>query len=99
MAGRFLIIIVLLTVVSVAQQKPAPDKAKWEGLVAKIEHVLSHQGNTCPGQGLHIAIKDAAQIAENSVALVDYCPGGAYNDLDSGNEARSRPACARPFSH
>jgi hypothetical protein len=52
----------------------------WEGLVAKIGHVLSQQGITCSGQRLHIAIKDAAQIAGNSVALVDFCPGGAYTD-------------------
>jgi hypothetical protein len=80
MTKRFLIVIGLLAGASVAPQKPASDKAKWESLVPKIGNVLSQQGTTCPGQPLHIAIKDAARLAGNSVALVDFCPGGAYTD-------------------
>jgi hypothetical protein len=80
MTWRFLIIVALLAGASVAQDRAALDKAKWETLVSKIDTVLSRQGSTCPGQRLHIRIKDAAQIAGNSVALVDFCPGGAYTD-------------------
>lgn len=80
MTWRFLIIIGLLASASVAQNQPASDKAKWESLVSQIEHVLSREGTTCPGQPLHIGLKEAGQIAGNSVALVYFCPGGAYTD-------------------
>ena len=73
-------IVALLAEASVAQEKTAPDKTKWENLVPTIETVLSREGSRCPGQRLHIAIKDAAQFAGNSVALVNFCQGGAYTD-------------------
>jgi hypothetical protein len=49
-------------------------------LAPTIEKVLTAHGSTCPGQPLHIGIKDAAEFAGNSIALVDFCPGGAYTD-------------------
>jgi hypothetical protein len=79
MTGRFLVIIGLLASASVAQTS-ASDKSKWENLLPQIENVLSKEGTTCPGQPLHIGIKDAAQLAGNSIALVYFCPGGAYTD-------------------
>jgi hypothetical protein len=80
MTARFLGIVGLLASASVAQDTPASAKSKWENLVPQIENVLSKEGTTCPGQPLHIGIKDAEQLAGNSVALVYFCPGGAYTN-------------------
>lgn len=56
------------------------EKADWQALIPAIENVLTTNGTTCPGQRLQVGIKDAADLAGNSVALVDFCPGGAYTD-------------------
>jgi hypothetical protein len=78
-AWRFFLIAALLSP-ALAQNKPANEKARWEPLIPVIEAVLKQQGSTCPGQRLQVGIKDAAELAGNSVALVDFCPGGAYTD-------------------
>ena len=80
MLARFLIVVGLLSNASVAQDPHATDKSKWQNLTPQIEKVLSNEGETCPGQPLRVGIKDAAQLAGNSVALVYFCPGGAYTD-------------------
>ena len=75
-----LVIVGLMAISSVAQNQAAQEKNKWQRLAPKIESVLVEQGSTCPGQPPHIGIKDVAQLAGNSVALVYFCPGGAYTD-------------------
>jgi len=81
MTWRVILIAYLLAVVSVAQDKTtSSEKVKWEALVPAIETMLTRQGTTCPGQQLRVGIKDAAECAGNSVALVYFCPGGAYTD-------------------
>jgi hypothetical protein len=80
MTWLLLLITALLAGTSVAQDKPTPEKAKWETLAPTIKTVLVQQGSTCPGQPIRVGIKDAAELAGNSVALVNFCPGGAYTD-------------------
>jgi hypothetical protein len=80
MTWLLLLITALLAGTSVAQDKPTPEKAKWETLAPTIETVLVQQGSTCPGQPIRVGIKDAELLDGNSVALVDFCPGGAYTD-------------------
>src|SRR5262249_31645820 len=66
---------------SLAQHDPpSPERAKWQVLIPSIEKVLTAHGSTCPEQPLRVGIKDAADFAGNSVALVDFCPRGAYTD-------------------
>lgn len=74
-------LITLLATASVAQSKPpTPEQAHWQALTPAIENVLTTNGAKCPGQRLTVGIKDAAELAGNSVALVDFCAGGAYTD-------------------
>lgn len=88
MSWLLLLITALLSAAQVEQDKSSSEKAKWESLVPTIESVLVQQGSACPGQQLHISIKDAAEVAGNSVALVDFCPGGAYTDWIVAMRAR-----------
>lgn len=79
-----------------ACQGNAAERAKWENLIPAISDALSKQGTTCPGQQLRISIKDAVDLGGHSVALVDFCPGGAYTDwiavieLKNGQPVRAR---------
>jgi hypothetical protein len=57
-----------------------PEIAKWQALVPAIETTLTLQGLTCTDGTIRIGIVDAAEFAGLSVALVKYCPGGAYTD-------------------
>jgi hypothetical protein len=56
--------------------------AKWQALVPKIESLFA-PSSECPVEELHVNIVDAAEFhvpGGLSVALVDWCRGGAYTD-------------------
>jgi hypothetical protein len=81
MTSHILLAPVLMVGLSLAQdKKPSPEKTKWQALIPTIEQVLTAQGSMCSSQPLQVGIKDAAEIARSSVALVDFCAGGAYTD-------------------
>jgi hypothetical protein len=72
--------------------------AKWQALVPKIESLFA-PSSACPVEELHIEIVDAAEFhvpGGLSVALVDWCRGGAYTNwiiamhIEDGKPAVSR---------
>ena len=64
-----------------SQQPPGKEVKQWQALGPKIEKTLQEHGIQCPGQHLQIQIVDVAQIQGGpQVALVGYCPGGAYTE-------------------
>jgi hypothetical protein len=73
--------------VGLAQQSStnphAPAIAKWQALIPKIESLFEQRGYKCPAppEESQMAIVDAADFHNGlSVALVDWCHGGAYTD-------------------
>ncbi len=57
--------------------------AKWQALIPRIENLFAREGHHCPVEESHIEIVDAADFHVPdglSVALVDWCRGGAYTD-------------------
>jgi hypothetical protein len=84
--GKHILLAILLLTDTYAGGSPPSDKvaiaekAKWQALIPTIEGVLIRQGSTCPGQRMRVGIVDAAHVAGHSIALVDFCPGGAYTE-------------------
>jgi len=67
-----------MSVVPPQQKLDTAEIARWEALTEQIEDSLP--ANSCPGREPNIGIVNAADFGGDSVALVDYCPGGAYTD-------------------
>jgi hypothetical protein len=80
-------LLIFSVAVGVTQQRPQephPAVTKWQALIPRIKNVLARQGHgyECPRQWA-IGILDAADFPSAdhvSVALVDWCAGGAYTD-------------------
>lgn len=61
----------------------SPVIAKWQALIPKIETLFQRRGYKCPAppQESQIGIVDAVDFHDGtSIALVDWCHGGAYTD-------------------
>ncbi len=78
-------LLITFSTVGLAQQlstKPNPIAvAKWQALIPKIEALFEQRGYKCPAppEEAQIGIVDAADFDDElSVALVDWCHGGAY---------------------
>lgn len=105
--ARYACLLVFLLVIPFAWGRPQPRKsnaaaiAKWRALIPSIEGLLREKGyeHECGGNyKLRASIVDAANLTGDgpSIALVDYCPGGAYTDwivvmqLEEGRPAPAR---------
>lgn len=84
-----LIATLLFSAAGVSQQQPMKPKdvamAKWRVMMPAIENVLNEHDLHCnyPGGPWKPSIVDAAEFSSTdhmSVALVDWCNGGAYSD-------------------
>jgi hypothetical protein len=82
------LLIVSLSTVRYASGSPQQDdkteaeRAKWEGLMPKIESMLIGQEGMCPPDWkMHPGPLDSANFAGTSVALIDICPLGASTEL------------------
>ena len=100
--------VTVLLLVSIAGMAPAqlttPHAAaiaKWQGLVRAINKVLEEHNPKCHPDwvppSLDTRIVDAADFSSgDSVALVDYCNGGAYTDwIVAMNLEEGRPVLSR----
>lgn len=90
------VLLIFCAAVGLSQQRPqkphdAAAMAKWQALIPKIETLFERQGHKCPVEASHVAIVDAADLHlpdDLSVALVDWCRGGAYTDWIVAMETR-----------
>jgi hypothetical protein len=87
-AIAFPVLLIICATVALSQQQtqkfhdPAA-LAKWQALIPSIESSFAREGHKCPAEDSHIGIIDAADFHVPdgpSVALVDWCRGGAYTD-------------------
>jgi hypothetical protein len=84
--GRIAFVAVALVVIpggvgSQQPKQPSPEVAAWDARLPSIRETLNREGLRCPYQPWQVSIIDAAEFARGpSVALVDYCGGGAYTD-------------------
>jgi hypothetical protein len=76
--GSFMTSAICIGALAPQQKLDTAEVARWEALTEQIEDSLP--ANSCPGREPNIGIVNAANFGGDSVALVDYCPGGAYTD-------------------